>query len=103
MDKKIEIIAEVTGIDYSKIEQQTKSPDSKIKWNFVFKIMDGYAEWFAEQAIEECKNQLLRQTNFMKYPNEYPTEAVPKGVILSLPVLMRSWFRNLKKQQDEKN
>ncbi len=46
---------------------------------------------FPEQKshiIEQCRDELLKQCLPMVHVNRYPSEAVPKGTILSLPALM---------------
>ncbi len=42
-----------------------------------------------EQIVNEIRDALLKQTFLMSHENGYPSEAVPKATILSLPALMK--------------
>ncbi len=41
-----------------------------------------------ESIVYECRRELLKQMFLMSYSNGYPSEAVPKATVLSLPQLM---------------
>lgn len=42
-----------------------------------------------DDVVKEVQNELLKQLHFMVHTNGYPSEAVPKATILSLPALMK--------------
>ena len=42
-----------------------------------------------QKTVIECKEQLLKQLFNMRHTNGYPSDAVPKATILSLPELMK--------------
>lgn len=46
-----------------------------------------------EKIVELCRDELLKHLHPMMHLNEYPSEAVPKATILSLPALMKSHLK----------
>ena len=77
-------------------ENKYKAMTEQLRLSHSDEDVAGYLRWIitsetsAEHWSKICKEELLKQTMLMVYDNGYPSEAVSKSVILSLPMLIKS-------------